>query len=95
MRMARAFDSGMECATGTNSMSKGPSAKRPPWATMFISTLGAPGSESRRVASRPAAKRVHQTGTRSEGQSAASAPIWSSWAWVMTMPSRLARSSMM
>ena len=54
VRMASAFDSGIECATGTNSMSNGPelealAAGRP----ACRSTFGAPGSDKRRVSRRP------------------------------------------
>ena len=47
VRMMRAFDSGIECAMETSSMSNGPSVKRPPSGTMLTGICGAPGSLSR------------------------------------------------
>ena len=58
MRNAIAFDSGMECATGTYSMSKGPSCRRLPGAISRRSIFGAPGSESFFVSMSEAVKRV-------------------------------------
>ena len=44
MRRISAFDSGIEWATETNSMSNGPSVKRAPSGTTFTAMSGAPGS---------------------------------------------------
>ena len=52
--MISPFDSGIECAIETNSMSNGPSVIRPPSGTTLIGTSGAPGSP-RRLASNSAA----------------------------------------
>ena len=54
VRMISAFDSGIEWATDTNSMSNGPSVMRPPSGTTFTGMSGAPGSDWR-FASRSAA----------------------------------------
>lgn len=58
VRIAMAFDSGIECETGTYSSSNGPTVTRRPGLTSRSSTFGAPGSERRRVSSRFLAKRV-------------------------------------
>ena len=50
--------------------------------------FGAPGSDRRRVSMRPAAKGVAKTRQRSLGHRAASAPMWSSCAWVIKSPRR-------
>ncbi len=47
VRMIRPFDSGIEWAMETSSISNGPSVKRPPSGTMFTGISGAPGSLSR------------------------------------------------
>ena len=47
VRMTSAFDSGIECAIDTSSMSNGPSVKRPPSGTMVTGISGAPGSLAR------------------------------------------------
>ena len=44
VRMISAFDSGIECATETSSMSNGPSLKRLPSCTIVDRDVGAPGS---------------------------------------------------
>ena len=44
VRMMSAFDSGIEWAIETNSMSNGPSVKRPPSGTILTGISGAPGS---------------------------------------------------
>ena len=54
VRMMRALDSGIEWATETSSMSKGPSENRLPVGTTVTGTSGAPGSP-RRLASSSAA----------------------------------------
>ena len=54
VRMISAFDSGIECATETNSTSNGPSVKRLPSGTTLTGISGAPGS-LRRLASSSAA----------------------------------------
>ena len=56
--MMSPFDSGIECATSTNSMSKGPNEKRPPSGTTVTGTCGAPGSPRRLAASSAAVNGV-------------------------------------
>ena len=58
LRIASPFDSGIEWATGTYSTVNGPTAMRCPGAISLSSTLGAPGSPSRRASRMPSAKRV-------------------------------------
>ena len=47
VRMMSPFDSGIEWAMETSSMSNGPSVKRPPSGTTLTGMSGAPGSLSR------------------------------------------------
>ena len=54
VRMIRPFDSGIEWATDTSSMSNGPTANRDPSSTTRTGISGAPGSP-RRLASSNAA----------------------------------------
>jgi hypothetical protein len=49
VRIASAWLSGMECATGTNSTSNEPTVTRPPTGTTVIGMSGAPGSPARFV----------------------------------------------
>ena len=56
--MIRAFDSGIEWAIETSSMSNGPSVKRPPSGTMLTGISGAPGSPSRLASSSAAVNGV-------------------------------------
>ena len=58
VRMMSAFDSGIECAMDTSSMSNGPSVNRPPSGTTFTGMSGAPGSLSRLACSSAAANGV-------------------------------------
>ncbi len=50
VRMASAWLSGIECATGTNSTSNGPMVTRPPLGTILIGICGAPSSCARLLA---------------------------------------------
>ena len=56
--MIRAFDSGIEWETDTNSMSNGPSVKRAPSGTTFTGISGAPGSDWRLASSSAAVNGV-------------------------------------
>ena len=56
--MMSAFDSGIECAIETSSMSNGPTLKRPPSGTMVTGISGAPGSLARLAASSAAVNGV-------------------------------------
>jgi hypothetical protein len=58
VRMMRPFDSGIECAMETSSMSKGASEKRPPGGTMVTGISGAPGSLCRLASSSAAVNGV-------------------------------------
>ena len=58
VRMISAFNSGIEWATETSSMSNGPSVKRLPSCTMFRGMSGAPGSLRRLAASNAAVNGV-------------------------------------
>ena len=55
VRIASAFDSGIEWATLMKSISNGPSATCPPKGTTFTGILGAPGSDKRRASNKAAA----------------------------------------
>src|ERR1700732_4742164 len=89
VRMIRPFDSGIECAIETSSMSNGPRANRPPMGTILTGMSGAPGSPALLAARSAAVKGVAWTGILSCGQRSRSAPKWSSCAWVSTSPRRL------
>ena len=56
--MISAFDSGIEWATETNSMSNGPSVMRPPSGTILTGMSGAPGSDWRLASSSAAVNGV-------------------------------------
>ena len=58
VRMMSAFDSGIECAIETSSMSNGPTLKRLPSGTMVTGMSGAPGSLARLAASSAAVNGV-------------------------------------
>ena len=91
VRIASAQDSGIEWATGTNSTSKGPSFRRPPIATISTSSFDRLMSLACLALSRPAANRVAKTRQPRRGHWSATAPMWSSCAWVMTRPRRSLR----
>ena len=75
VRIARAQDSGIECATGMNSTSKGPSLIEPPTGTVSISSLDRLMSLACLAFSRPVAKRVAKTRQRRFGHRSATAPM--------------------
>ena len=58
VRRMRPFDSGIECAIDTYSMSNGPSVKRPPSGTTLIGISGAPRSPSRLASNKAAVNGV-------------------------------------
>ena len=58
VRIASAFDSGIECATLMKSTVNGPSDRRPPSGTTLTGIGGAPGSDRRRASNSAAANGV-------------------------------------
>ena len=86
VRIARPFGSGIECVSVISSTSNGPSWIVPLSGTSVISA-SAHSSFSRSFSRRrKAVNGVAYSGARSCGHSHATAPMWSSWAWVSTMP---------
>ena len=95
VRITSACASGRECATGMNCSLNGPISNEPPGGTTWTRTsLTSPASPSLRF-STAAANGVAYTGQRSCRHRWATAPMWSSCAWVITRASRSSRRSAM
>ena len=95
VRITSACASGMECATEMNWSENGASSKEPPAGTTWMRTsLRSCASPSLRR-STEAANGVAYIGQRSWRHRWATAPMWSSCAWVITSPTSLSRRSAM
>ena len=81
--------SGIEWLTGTNSTPNGPALARPPWLILvtFASSSKPTSSNLRSITA--LAKGVATIGQRNRCHKCGIAPIWSSCAWVIMIPTTL------
>ena len=89
VRIARAFGSGMECATSIYSMLNGPRSNRAPSSISLIRFVLSSPRSANLARNRLAVNGVAKTGASKRSHRSITAPKWSSWPWVSRMPCRL------